>query len=148
MTIENEVWGCVVATPDEVLAFFARLGRRERCSYTWDVQNLWHEGGEPPSLATYRRLKHLIGYVHLKGGRNDPAAGPKLRWSTSLEDASWPVVEVVRQVAADGTSPVICLNPSHGERLAGYDYGDVPERDLRFITAALANRSIQSGRSA
>ncbi|HYE04114.1 MAG TPA: TIM barrel protein [Planctomycetota bacterium] len=138
VTVENEVHGCVMATPDEVLSFFARLGRRDACSYTWDVQNLWHEGGAMPSLATYRQLRHLIGYVHLKGGRHDPARGGTLRWSTSLADASWPVADVVRAAASDGVSPVICLNPSHGERIPGYDYDSVAERDARFAMAVLA----------
>ena len=70
--------------------------------------------------------------VHLKGGQSDrPGGAPK--WSSSLADASWPVLDVVRAVVADGVSPVICLNPSHGERKPGYDYTDVVARDVDFL---------------
>ncbi len=136
VTIENEIDGCLMSGPDEVVAFFDRLGRRDRCSYTWDVQNLWQQGGEPPSLATYRRLQPLIGYLHLKGGQRDEAS-PRLRWCTALADASWPVAEVVRAAASDGVSPVICLNPSHGERKPGYDDTDLARRDLEFVRRVL-----------
>ena len=57
----------------------------------------------------------------------------ELKWRSGLEDAAWPVREITSQVIADGVSPVICLNGSHGERKADYDYTDVTERDLAYV---------------
>jgi hypothetical protein len=54
-----------------------------------------------------------------------------------LEDASWPVVEITQQVVMDGVAPVICLNGSHGEAKAGYDYNNMTKRDLDFIRRAI-----------
>lgn len=130
-TIENEVHGCVLSTPDEVLALFARIGRRDRVCFTWDVQNLW-EQGTFPTIAVYERLRPLIGYYHLKGGRADTVGGP-LVWNCGLAEASWPVVELTGRVARDGVSPVMCLNPSHGRRIDGYEYREMAWRDLEFV---------------
>jgi hypothetical protein len=30
-------------------------------------------------------------------------------------------------------SPVICLNPPHGQAIEGYDYTDLTRRDLEFV---------------
>ncbi len=139
-TIENEVHGCVLSTPDEVLALFARLGRRDRLCFTWDVQNLW-EQGTFPTVAVYERLRPLIGYYHLKGGRSESVgdgAGEPLVWNCGLADASWPVIELTQRVARDGVSPVMCLNPSHGKRIDGYDYADAAWRDLVYLRGAVA----------
>jgi hypothetical protein len=43
------------------------------------------------------------------------------------------VTEITRRVIADGVSPVICLNPSHGRPRPGVDAGDVTERDLQYV---------------
>jgi hypothetical protein len=88
-------------------------------------------------MSAYNQLKHLIGYYHLKGGQHDDKS-MALRWRTALEDASWPLLEITRQVVADGVSHVICLNPSHGERKPGYDYSGVTKRDLDFIRREIA----------
>jgi sugar phosphate isomerase/epimerase len=130
-TIENEVHGCILAGPAEITGFFYHLGCGDRCSLTWDVQNLW-QMGTYPSLAVYDELRDLIGYYHLKGGI-ECSDGDALCWRSSLADASWPVVEITRRVIADGVSPIICLNPSHGEPKPGYDYDDLVRRDLAFV---------------
>lgn len=130
-TIENEVDGSLFAHPLEVIDFFEALGRDGRVSFTWDVQNFW-EQGTFPSVQVYEALQPLIGYYHLKGGQTDDSA-QALCWRTCLEDASWPVAEVTQRVIADGVSPVICLNPSHGKTKPGYDYTNTFERDLAFV---------------
>ncbi len=98
---------------------------------TWDVQNQW-QMGTYPSLKVYEELKPLIAYYHLKGGRSD-GGSTSLRWKSSLEDASWPIRAITAQVIADGVSPVICLNPSHGTAEKGYDSSNAVELDLAFM---------------
>jgi sugar phosphate isomerase/epimerase len=130
-TIENEVAGSMLASPREVAGFFAELGPDPGLSYTWDVQNMW-QCGTFPSLEVYAAVKPYLNYLHLKGGL---AEGPerKLRWAAPLEQASWPVLAIVRRAIADGTSPVICLNPSHGERRPGAAGPSDVERDIAFL---------------
>jgi hypothetical protein len=134
-TIENETGECILSTAQEILDFFTELDRSEKVSFTWDVQNLW-ELGTFPSIEVYRSFRHLVKYYHLKGGQRE-GAGMELRWRSSLEDASWPVAEITRAVVADGATPVICLNGSHGERKEGYDYTDIVRRDIDFIRSAI-----------
>lgn len=131
VTIENECHDCIFATTDEIIRFFETLDCGDAVSLTWDVQNLW-QMGTFPTLHIYEALKPLIAYYHVKGGQSESERGP-LRWRSSLEDASWPVEEITGRVVADGVSPVICLNSSHGERKEGYDYEGVTERDLEFM---------------
>ena len=131
VTIENEVGNCIFSTTEEIIDFFEVLDRRKRVSLTWDVQNLW-QMGTYPTIDVYDKLKDLIGYYHLKGGQKGDG-GIELRWRSSLEDASWPVVEITRQIVKDNVSQVICLNPSHGKAKTGYDYNNMPKRDLDFI---------------
>lgn len=129
-TIENEVHRCIFSRPAEILDFFRMLDRpRDSVCFTWDIQNLW-QMGTFPTLEVYRQLKPIIGMIHLKGGKAEYAEGP-LKWQANLEDASWPVLEILRAIAADGVSPVICLNPSHGSPNAAYA-NDV-RRDLAFL---------------
>jgi len=135
VTIENEVGGCIFSNPDEIVGFFEELGRREKVCLTWDVQNLW-QMGTYPTMDVYNKLKGLMGYYHLKGGQQADE-GTELRWRSSLEDASWPVIEITRQVVMDGVSQVICLNPSHGKPKDGYDYSNIVKRDLDFIRRAI-----------
>jgi len=132
-TIENEVAGSMLASPRDVAGFFAELGPDAGMSYTWDVQNMW-QCGTFPSLEAYAAVRPYMHYLHLKGGI---AEGPerRLRWASALEEAAWPVLEIVRRAIADGASPVICLNPSHGERRPGSAAAgpsDV-ERDIAFL---------------
>lgn len=130
-TIENEWNSNIFASPDEIVAFFRELDREGKAFFTYDVQNLWTMGTFP-SLEVYRTLSPYIGYFHLKGGmRGD--AGDALEWKSALEDASWPVRELLREVVRDGVSPVICLNPSHGKERDGYDYANMTARDLDFV---------------
>ena len=135
-TIENETGQCILSKPTEILDFFAELDRADKVSFTWDVQNLW-ELGTFPSVAAYRAFKHLVRYYHLKGGQHNESSRD-LRWRSSLEDASWPVVDITREVVADGATPVICLNGSHGAKKEGYDYTNIVQRDMAFIRNAIA----------
>jgi hypothetical protein len=132
-TIENEVGRCIFSNCDEITGFFGQLGRCNKVCFTWDVQNLW-QMGTFPTTQVYAEFKDLIGYYHVKGGQSDGETS-QLKWRAALEDASWPVEEITRQVIADGVSPVICLNPSHGGAREGYDYADVTARDLDFLRA-------------
>ena len=93
--------------------------------------------GTYPTLDVYYKLKGLISYYHLKGGQQSDE-NSDLYWRSSLEDASWPVVEITRQVVMDGLSQMICLNVSHGQAKAGYDYNNMTKRDLDFIRRAIA----------
>lgn len=70
--------------------------------------------------------------------RAGPAGGPPLEYRSSLADASWPVKEITGRVVADRISPVICLNPSHGESKPGYDYEGVVKRDIRYLRETFA----------
>ena len=130
-TIENETGQCILSNPAEILEFFAELDRADKVSFTWDVQNLW-ELGTFPTIEAYHAFRHLVRYYHLKGGQHNDSS-TDLCWRSSLEDASWPVVDITREVVADGATPVICLNGSHGEKKEGYDYTDIVQRDMDFI---------------
>jgi hypothetical protein len=135
-TIENETNGCILCDGDTVRAFFQRLDRPGRAVFTWDVQNMW-QCGAFPSLALYQEIKPLIAYYHLKGGQAEPGS-QTLRYKSALEDASWPVLSITRKVVSDGVSPVICLNPSHGEKRPGYDEERETEQNLAFLRRELA----------
>ena len=90
---------------------------------------MWQEGTFP-SLEHYETLKSIIGYLHLKGGR--VGDGRTLEWKCGLSEASWPVTEILNQVARDGISPVVCLNPSHGKKNPEYQALPTLESDLAF----------------
>ncbi|HZG55924.1 TIM barrel protein [Paenibacillus sp.] len=130
-TIENEVHNCILSKPREIIDFFDALERKDGVTFTYDVQNLWVMGTFP-TMDVYRELAPLIGYYHLKGGMAGED-GKTLQWSSSLEDASWPVVDMTARLVEDGRSPVICLNPSHGALKDGYDYRDLHKRNLDFL---------------
>lgn len=134
--IENETPGVIFNAPAGVVRFFERLDRAGRAHFTWDVQNFW-QMGVLPTMEVYRTLKPLMGCLHLKGGRSDD--GQTLKWASALEDASWPVREIVRTTVTDGVAPVICLNPSHGEKPPGYNGTAVLEKDLAFLRRELAD---------
>jgi sugar phosphate isomerase/epimerase len=132
-TIENECHGCVLASPGEVLDFFSAIGRGDAV-FTWDVQNMW-QMGVFPDLAVYEQLKPILGYLHVKGGRHDGGGTRTLRWQSSLEDASWPVREIVQQVVDDRRVTVVALNPPHGDAPDGASFNllELAGRDLRFL---------------
>lgn len=135
-TIENEAKGCFLRDPAEFHEFFSRLDRKA-VGLTWDVQNHW-ANGIYPSVEVYEDLKPLIRYVHAKGGRSDLPRG-SLDWNVALEEASWPVVDIVQTVVNDGISPVICLNPpQHGAYVPDYDYAAVAKRDLDYLRAQVS----------
>ena len=133
VTLESEPGNSLFARPQEIIDFFAALNRPGRASFTWDIQNLW-ETGTFPTLDVYRQLKPVIGMLHVKGGRAEQPGGP-MKWASSLEDASWPVAAIVQAAVRDARSPVICLNPSHGERPPdGYAWtADDFRRDIEFL---------------
>jgi len=122
-TVENEHLDCFLSTPEEFHDFFEWLSAPSEFLFTWDIVNAW-KMGTYPTVEVYEALRPLLGYVHVKGGQaaaDDPA---KLKWKVGLDEASWPVREVIQAVVDDGVSPVICLNPAHGEWKTDYDYGD------------------------
>lgn len=133
--IENET-DSLLASPEEIIDFFAKLDRPGQVYFTYDVQNLW-QMGTYPSLDVYRRLKPMMNFFHVKGGIEDPETRG-LQWKSSIEDATWPVEELTRQVVRDGISPVICLNPSHGAAKPDYDYSDVFRKDLEYMKSLVA----------
>lgn len=134
VTIENEWRNCILTTADDVHAFFDAVDRKGVVGYTWDVQNQW-TSGRFPSVEEYRRMSSLIQYVHFKGGQYADPQTKELAWREGLADASWPVREIVSAVLVDGVSPVICLNPSHGQLKPhyDYDYSTVTKRDIDFL---------------
>ena len=111
VTIENECHDCLFSRTDEILGFFQELNCGDAVNLTWDVQNLW-QMGTFPSIEVYQQLKPLIQYYHVKGGQAENEGGP-----------------------------VICLNGSHGERKAGYDYDNVTERDLKYMDRLFGEES-------
>ena len=131
--IENETRDCLFATPAEIVPFFLALDRPSHAGLIWDVQNLW-QMGTFPTLEVYEVLKPLIRMIHLKGGRAETPGGA-LKWRSHLQDASWPVLPIVRQVIEDGKSPVICLNPSHGQSPPGFNSD--PQKDIDFLRNAV-----------
>ena len=143
VTIENECHANILATPDEVTGLFAEIDCGDAVNLTWDVQNMW-QMGTVPTLEVYGELRPLLAYYHLKGGQAEPGSGA-LHWKSSLEDASWPVREITRQVVADGVSPVICLNGSHGKRKPGYPYDGVLDRDLAFAREIAGGVAVAGG---
>ncbi|WP_261800208.1 sugar phosphate isomerase/epimerase [Paenibacillus sp. PAMC21692] len=131
VTIENEAKKCIWSKPNEIIGFFRELNRPDKVSFTFDVQNIWFEGTFP-TMDVYRELRPLMGYYHLKGGQTGES-GDKLVWQSALDDASWPVAELTKQVLADKATEVICLNPSHGEVKPGYDYNNLDKRNYDYV---------------
>lgn len=127
--IENEARGCLLGSVADIKTFFEALNR-PAARFTYDVQNLW-QSGVFPSLEVYRALKPLIGALHLKGGRGDENG--ELKWAAPLDEASWPVLPIVRAIVADGVAPFICLNPSHGQKPEGWDNWQIAQREIAFL---------------
>ena len=129
--IENELHSCIFGNPSEIVEFFRLLDRPGKACLTWDVANLWQHGTYP-SREVFRVLRPLMGYYHLKGGRSESGNLSGLKWMSALDDSSWPVTEITREVMRSGVSPVICLNPPHGSPNPAYDYRNVTARDVTF----------------
>lgn len=134
--IENETPDVIFNSTDGIVRFFARLERNDRVRYTWDVQNLW-QMGVFPTMDVYHALKPLIGCIHLKGGRTE-GAGRELVHASALEDASWPVAEIVGAAVRDGVAPFLSLNPSHGQKPAGWSFWETTKRDADFLRRTVA----------
>jgi hypothetical protein len=130
-TIENEANGCILSKPEEILGFFKALSDKVKVFFTFDIQNLW-QMGTYPSMEVYEMLSDITGYFHLKGSQS-LVTGGNTYYGTSLEDASWPVVEITKKVIKQGNGVVICLNPVKGEKKDGYDYEGITKRDLDYL---------------
>lgn len=139
-TIENEVKGNILATPNEILDFFSLLNRPGKVSFTFDVQNLWLMGTFP-TIEVYSKLRPLIQYYHLKGGMSD-GNDAVLKWQSTLEDAGWPVIEITKQLVEDGLCDAICLNPSHGEMKENYNYDDVHAKNVEYLRNMIPQLSV------
>lgn len=135
-TIENEVQGCILGTPAEVLRLFRLLDRPGRVEFTWDVQNMW-QAGTWPDVGLYEELQEVTGLVHFKGGQSAAPGGP-LRYRCALEESSYDVRGLVRALIGADRVKVICLNPPHGEPRPGVDETDRLERDLAFLRALVS----------
>lgn len=135
VTIENECHRNLWSNPEEIIAFFAALDRSGKVHFTYDVQNLW-QMGTYPTLEAYRKLRPIIGFLHLKGGQRGDS-GDTLMWKSTLEEASWSVSDIIKEYVRDQVSPVICLNPSHGMLKEGYSYSNMYERDLQYLRQML-----------
>lgn len=136
--IENEAKHCALATPEEVVAFFAALQPLVQagvCDYVWDVQNMWQMGSYP-TLAGYQTLRPWLRLLHLKGGRAD--ARGVLTDACGLRTASWPVLSILKEVWRAGAVSVICLNPSHGKRPPDYDIWRMVQDDIAFLRESLS----------
>jgi len=141
VTIENEP-GSIFGNPAETVGFFGRLDRRGKVFFTWDIQNMW-ESGTYPTLEVYEALRPVTNYVHLKGGKGTPENPRIMAYRSLLEDAGWPVREIIQRVIDDGTSPVLCLNCSHGAPAPDYPLASIwgtpkvaaeeAKRDVRFL---------------
>jgi sugar phosphate isomerase/epimerase len=129
-TIKNESPNCILANADDVVGFLDAVGRPGGLFFTWDTQHLW-QMGTFPSLDSFSRIREVTGGLHLKGGRSDD--GRTLAWASGLEDASWPVIEIVRSVIREARCPVICLNPSHGKKDPTFDPWATACRDIAFL---------------
>jgi hypothetical protein len=132
--IENEVGANIFSAPVEILAFFHLLNR-PAARLIWDVVNLW-QVGTAPSLGVYHQLRPIIGGLHLKGGQANSQDG-SLQWASSLEDSTWPILGITRQGVHDRACPVIVLNPPHGKFRPGYDYDNLPARDLAYLRSEI-----------
>jgi sugar phosphate isomerase/epimerase len=137
VTIENEAHRNIWTNPQEIIDFFYRLNRPGRVHFTYDVQNLW-QMGTFPTIEVYRQLRPLIGFLHLKGGKQGEL-GNALKWRSTLEEADWPVEVIVRAAIVDQCSPVICLNPSHGQSQEGQNTSDIVEKDLQYVNKLIAS---------
>jgi hypothetical protein len=123
VTVENEP-GSIFGTSAETVGFFDRLGRGGKAFFTWDVQNMW-QSGTYPTIEVYDRLRPTTNYVHLKGGKGTPESPRVMAYRSLLEDAGWPVKQIVQRVIDDGVSPVLCLNCSHGGPAEDYPLADI-----------------------
>jgi len=138
VTLENEP-NSIFSGPGETCGFFERLDLGEKARFTWDIQNMW-ESGVYPTLDVYHELRNITNYVHLKGGRSVSATPQIMRYRSPLDEASWPVTEIVSQVLADGISPVLCLNASHGSPPPDYSLGSL--WDTAELVPAEARRDV------
>ncbi len=133
VVIENEVHNVIFSHPQEIVDFFHMLDCGHKVGFTWDIANLWEEGTFP-TLAVYEQLKPFISLVHVKGGSESVDPANSKRQASSLEDASWPVQDIVGAVVRDGISQVICLNGSHGVQNAAYSHRlEDYERDIHYL---------------
>ncbi|HEY8591165.1 MAG TPA: TIM barrel protein [Naasia sp.] len=138
LLIENGPEASIVSSPADAVSLFSGLAAREpRVHAIWDVQNMWQCGWFPtaadlPAMAPFTR------YVHVKGGRTDDGAAPgPLMWASALEDASWPVDDLLNAVTATATVEAVALNPSHGRMPEGVTAAALRDRDIAYLLPRL-----------
>jgi predicted dehydrogenase len=88
--------------------------------------------GTYPSVEVCEILSDITGYFHLEGSRS-LVPGGHTYYGTTLEDASWPVVEVTKKAITEGKGVVTGLNPIKGEQKYDYDYENITKRDLDYL---------------
>jgi sugar phosphate isomerase/epimerase len=130
--IANHADHCILATPAEVLAFFAALDHAQ-IDFVFDPVDFWRMGTMPTPEAC-QPLAHLVGVCAVKGGLADRRSG-SLCWRCGLADASWPVTPITRSVLSAGRCAAVSLKTPHGHRKLGYDYHDLAARDVQFLHA-------------
>ena len=94
----------------------------------WDPGNAYF-AGEVPFPDGYRRVKHLIGHVHLKDAVRDPATG-KARW-VALGTGEVDLLGQLQALAGDGYQGVLTLENHY------VPPGGRPEDGVRESLAAL-----------
>lgn len=77
-------------------------------------------------------LLNITEYFHLKGSQS-LVEGGYTHFASSLEDASWPVIEMTKKLIKDGKGATLCLNPVKSEKKEGYDYEGITKRDLYYL---------------
>jgi sugar phosphate isomerase/epimerase len=117
VTIENEP-NTILSNPQETVGFFDRLRSRNRVGFTWDIQNMW-QSGSYPTVEAYHVLRPVINYVHTKGGQGAYEDPELLTFRSTLETATWPVREILKEILEHDSNSVICINTSHGKVAAG-----------------------------
>lgn len=130
-TMENEANDSIFSRPEEILGFYKALDRYGKITFTFDIQNLW-QMGTYPSVEVCESLLYITEYFHLKGSQS-LVEGGYTHYASTLEDASWPVIEITKKLIKDGNGIVLCLNPVKGVKKDGYDYDSITKKDLDYI---------------
>lgn len=131
-TIENETGNSIFSSPDEILDFFKELNYNEKVTFTYDIQNLW-ELGRFPTAEDYKKLAKITSYLHLKGGRSEIGTD-ELVCKSSLEEASWPVKDIVSLAIKDNAIKYFCLNPPHGKKAPEeFNIKENTQKDIEFL---------------
>lgn len=104
LVMEND-YECNVGTGAEAARLLDELDS-PTLRLLWDPGNAYF-GGEVPFPDGYRRVKHLVGHVHVKDAVRDPATG-MARW-VALGTGEVDLLGQLRALAEDGYRGVITL---------------------------------------